>query len=112
MLVGLAVDYVVHLAEGYNMSEHKDRLSRTRDMLEEMATSVFAGACTTLGASLFMFFTQITFFTQFGIFLFCTVGFSLFFSLGMFSVLMSLIGPENDTGSLTALYRKIRGLKK
>ncbi|KAJ8303403.1 hypothetical protein KUTeg_019799 [Tegillarca granosa] len=112
MLVGLAVDYVVHLAEGYNMSEHKDRLSRTRDMLEEMATSVFAGACTTLGASLFMFFTQITFFTQFGIFLFCTVGFSLVFSLGMFSVLMSLIGPENDTGSLTALYRKMRGIKK
>jgi hypothetical protein len=49
LLVGLAVDYVVHLAEGYHLSLHKDRLSRTRDMLEEMGTSVFSGACTTLG---------------------------------------------------------------
>ncbi|OWF55417.1 protein dispatched homolog 3-like [Mizuhopecten yessoensis] len=113
MLVGLAVDYVVHLAEGYRNSLHKDRLHRTRDMLEEMATSVFSGACTTLGAALFMFLAKITFFMQFGIFLFCTIGFSLFFSLGLFSVLMGLIGPQNDTGSLRPIFNFIkRTLKK
>ncbi|XP_069118440.1 protein dispatched homolog 1-like isoform X1 [Argopecten irradians] len=108
MLVGLAVDYVVHLAEGYRNSLHKDRLNRTRDMLEEMATSVFSGACTTLGASLFMFLAQITFFMQFGIFMFCTIGFSLFFSLGLFSVLMGLIGPQNDFGSLHPVFNFIK----
>ncbi|XP_033735368.1 uncharacterized protein LOC117323939 [Pecten maximus] len=108
MLVGLAVDYVVHLAEGYRNSLHKDRLNRTRDMLEEMATSVFSGACTTLGAALFMFLAQITFFMQFGIFLFCTIGFSLFFSLGLFSVLMGLIGPQNDIGSLQPIFNFIK----
>lgn len=108
MLVGLSVDYVVHLAEGYHLSHHKDRLNRTRDMLEEMATSVFSGACTTLGASLFMFGALVQFFMQFGIFLFCTIGFSLFFSLGLFTLLMGLIGPQNNTGCLKTLYRKCR----
>lgn len=108
LLVGLAVDYVVHLAEGYHLSLHTDRKNRTRDMLEEMGTSVFFGACTTLGASSFMFFSVIQFFTQFGIFLFCTIGFSLFFSLGLFTVLMGLIGPEGEFGSLKVPYRKLR----
>lgn len=108
IVVGLAVDYVVHLAEGYHLSLHKDRLNRTRDMLEEMATSVFSGACTTLGASCFMFFAMVQFFLQFGIFLFCTIGFSLFFSLGLFTLLMGMLGPENNTGCLKTLFAKCR----
>lgn len=108
LLVGLAVDYVVHLAEGYHLSLHKDRLNRTRDMLVEMGTSVFFGACTTLGASAFMFFAQVQFFMQFGVFLFCTIGFSLLFSLGMFTLLMGLCGPENNTGCLKTLFAKLR----
>jgi uncharacterized membrane protein YdfJ with MMPL/SSD domain len=107
LLVGLAVDYVVHLAEGYHLSLHKDRLNRTRDMLEEMGTSVFSGACTTLGASAFMFFAKVQFFKQFGVFLFCTVGFSLLFSLGMFTLLMGLCGPENNNGCLKTLFAKL-----
>ena len=108
LVVGLSVDYVVHLAEGYHLSLHKDRLSRTRDMLEEMGMSVFFGACTTLGASTFMFLSQVQFFLQFGIFLFCTIGFSLFFSLGLFTVLMGMIGPENEVGDLKAFARWCR----
>jgi hypothetical protein len=61
----------------YHLSLHKDRLNRTRDMLKEMGTSVFSGACTTLGASAFMFFAVLRFFMQFGVFMFCTIGFSL-----------------------------------
>lgn len=105
LLVGLSVDYVVHLAEGYHLSKHTDRLSRTRDMLEDMAVPVFSGACTTLGASVFMFFSVILFFQQFGIFMFSTIGFSLLFSLGLFTTLMGLIGPENEFGSFVQLYR-------
>ena len=101
------MDYVVHLAEGYHLSLHKDRLNRTRDMLEQMGTSVFSGACTTLGASAFMFFAVIQFFMQFGVFLFCTIGFSLLFSLGMFTLLMGLCGPENNTGCLKTLFSKL-----
>ena len=106
MVVGLAVDYVVHLAEGYTHSLHSDRLSRVRDMLEEMGASVFYGACTTLGAAAFMFLTKLTFFKQFGIFMFATLGFSFVFSMGLFVTLLGLIGPENETGNVMALFRK------
>ena len=105
MVVGLTVDYVVHLAEGYTISLHTDRLSRVRDMLDEMAVSVFMGACTTLGASLFMFIAQLSLFFQFGIFMFCTIGFSLFFSMGMFVTLMGLFGPQGDTGNIVVMVK-------
>jgi hypothetical protein len=107
MVVGLTVDYVVHLAEGYTLSLHKDRFSRVRDMLDEMAVSVFFGAITTLGASCFMFIAQLSFFLQFGIFMFSTIGFSLFFSMGMFVTLMGMFGPQGDTGNLVVLFQKL-----
>jgi hypothetical protein len=65
-------------------------------MLEEMGTSVFSGACTTLGASSFMFFATLQFFMQFGVFMFCTIGFSLLFSLGLFDDAPRVVhAPEN-----------------
>ncbi|KAL4237665.1 hypothetical protein ACF0H5_002379 [Mactra antiquata] len=110
MVVGLTVDYVVHLAEGYHMSKHTDRKSRVQDMLEVMGISVFSGACTTLGASIFMFFAQIQFIIKFGMFMFCTIGFSLIYSLGFFTTLMGVIGPEGDRGSIDGVLRTIKYL--
>ncbi|XP_077990897.1 protein dispatched-like [Glandiceps talaboti] len=112
LIVGLAVDYVVHLAEGYHLSPKEDRLGRLQDMLEHVGVSVISGAATTLGASLFMLFAQILFFMQFGIFMFCTIGFSLIFSLGLFTTLLGLIGPQGETGSLKFIYRWVIGRKK
>ena len=107
MVVGLSVDYVVHLAEGYHRSAHADRMSRVKDMLEEVGISVFAGACTTLGASVFMLFAQILFIIKFGIFMLCTIGFSLLFALGFFTTVMGLVGPSGKTGDVTELYKSL-----
>lgn len=100
LVVGLAVDYCVHLADGYVRSKKTKRVDRLRDMLKTVGVSVLSGACTTLGASAFMLGSQIMFFCQFGIFMFCTIGFSIIFALGFFTVVVGLIGPEGDTGSL------------
>ncbi|XP_070181353.1 protein dispatched homolog 1-like isoform X2 [Littorina saxatilis] len=108
LVVGLAVDYVVHLAEGYHASAAQDRLTRTHDMLEHVGVSVLSGALTTLGASVFMCAAVILFFLQFGIFMFATIGFSLFYSLFGFSVLMGLLGPQGQTGSLVPVFRWLR----
>lgn len=108
----MSVDYVVHLAEGYHLSPHKDRVSRTRDMLEAMGSPVISGACTTLGASAFMFFAQIQFAFQFGTFIFCNIGFSLLFSLGFFTTFMGIFGPENDSGSLKNVYKSCKNRYK
>ena len=105
LVVGLAVDYVVHLAEGYSRSSHLTRKTRARDMLEEVGISVLSGATTTLGASLFLLFANILFFVQFGVFMFCTIGFSIIYSLGFFVPVIALLGPEREFGSLKPLYR-------
>lgn len=106
LVVGLAVDYCVHLAEGYSRSVHNDRRSRLKDTLEEVGISVLSGACTTLGASFFLLFATILFFKQFGIFMFCTIALSILYSLMFFITLLGIIGPENDFGSLRPLFRK------
>jgi multidrug efflux pump subunit AcrB len=106
LVVGLAVDYVVHLAEGYMELTQENRLVKVKHTLGHVGISVFSGACTTLGASIFMLAAKIVFFFKFGIFIFCTVSFSIFFSLFLFTALLSLIGPENDHGSLLPLVRR------
>jgi predicted RND superfamily exporter protein len=103
MVVGLTVDYVVHLAEGYHMSKRDDRKSRVQDMLEIMGISVFSGACTTLGASVFMFFAQIQFIIRFGMFMFSTIGFSLLYSLAFFTTIMGILGPNGNQGDIKVI---------
>ncbi|XP_064628942.1 protein dispatched-like [Lineus longissimus] len=107
-VAGLAVDYIVHMVEAYNMSEFKTRQDRTRDALKRIGISVLSGAVTTLGASCFMFFSKILFFMQFGTFIFCTVGFSLVFALIFFPVLLSICGPSGDTGSAKWFYLMVK----
>ncbi|XP_061195988.1 uncharacterized protein LOC133204259 [Saccostrea echinata] len=106
MVVGLAVDYVVHLAEAYNVSPNITRKDKTRNMLEKMGLSVLSGAFTTFGASVFMLGAHIKFVYEFGIFVMITVFTSLFFSLFGFTSFLLIFGPEGNTGSITALFKK------
>ena len=106
LVVGLAVDYVVHLAESYNHSSHTDRLHRIQSSLDLVGVSIISGAITTLGASFFMLFAQILFFVQFGIFMFSTIACSLLYAMGLFTTFMALAGPENDIGNLKSLCKK------
>lgn len=110
LIVGLAVDYVVHLAEGYIQSEEETRTKKVRYALSHVGVSVLSGACSTLGASIFMLAARILFFVQFAIFIFATIGFSILYSLFLFPTLMALLGPEGQTGSLIPLGRRIRNI--
>ena len=106
LLVGLSVDYVVHLAEAYSRSARTDRKGRVQDMLAEVGISVLSGAVTTLGSSIFLLPAKILFFVQFGLFMFCTIGFSILFALGFFVTAMAIIGPQGETGDIYAIFRK------
>ena len=108
MVVGLSVDYVVHLAEAYRMSTAYRRHDKVKDMLQSMGLSVISGALTTIGAAVFMLFAQIQFFFQFGIFIISTIGTSLTFSLLGFTTFMSLCGPQGETGSLMKAARECK----
>lgn len=108
LVVGLAVDYVVHLADGYVRSQKHSRGDRVRDTLGHVGISVLSGACTTIGASIFMLFARILFFFQFGIFMFCTIGLSIFYALFFFTTVLALVGPEGNTGSILPLMHHVR----
>jgi len=107
ILVGLSVDYIVHMAEGYSLSDCSTRRDKIREMLENVGISIVMGAVTTIGAAVFMIFAKIMFFFQFGIFLFCISSFSVIFSLLVFPAVLSVIGPENETGNITKPFRKL-----
>ena len=104
LVVGLAVDYTVHLAEGYSRSTHHTRRGRVYDMLDEVGISVISGAFTTLGSSMFMLFAKILFFSQFGLFMFCTIGFSILYALGFFVAILAICGPQEEFGSLKSVF--------
>lgn len=72
--------------------EYTRRL-RTVEALAHITISVFGGAASTLGSAFFLFFCEITYLSKFGHFLFMTIGYSIFFALGLFPVLLLLIGP-------------------
>lgn len=55
ILVGLSVDYVVHLAQAYVECKFIKRNERVKSALFEMGSTVFGGAITSLGASVMLF---------------------------------------------------------
>jgi len=102
VVIGLSIDYTVHLSEAYTESHHEDRQSRVVGMLEEMGVSVLSGAISTLGACFFMFFAPNTFFVRFATFIFATIVLSCLYSLTFFPALLSIIGPTGDVGNCFA----------
>lgn len=55
ILIGLSVDYVVHLAQDYKHSQATHRSAKTKQAFQEMGVSIFSGTVTTFlaGAALF-----------------------------------------------------------
>ena len=59
LVVGLAVDYCVHLAEGYSRSAHVDRKLRTRDALSEVGLGWFTiNTCVEMGFAVQYIYTE------------------------------------------------------
>ncbi|KAK3750726.1 hypothetical protein QZH41_017279 [Actinostola sp. cb2023] len=108
LVVGLSVDYVVHLADGYVRSPFHARQDKIRDALSTVGISVLSGATTTLGASVFMLAAKIVFFFQFGIFMFVTIGLSILYALFFFATLLALCGPNGNTGSILTIWQFLK----
>jgi len=108
MVVGMAVDYVVHLAESYLDSKYEDRHSRARDMLEIRGFSVLSGAISTLGGIFFLFFAFIVFFLKFATVIFFLIFTSLIYSLVFFTAVMDSIGPNGEFGAWKLVWQDIK----
>merc|ERR1712159_647067 len=101
MVIGLSVDYVVHMADAYLEAPAEERGERTKFMLTKMGAAVVNGGITTIGAAGFMCATYIIFFKKFGIVILVTVCQSLLTSLFFFSAMMIVIGPQGTFGNVS-----------
>mmetsp|Transcript_25152 Transcript_25152/g.32682 ORF Transcript_25152/g.32682 Transcript_25152/m.32682 type:complete len:932 (-) Transcript_25152:127-2922(-) len=112
ILVGFSVDYVVHISELYaKIGKEGSRLYKATQALRSMGVTILAGAITTFGSGLFLFFCTLTFFYKFAVMICLTITFSFAWSLGFLSTILMVLGPEKDFGSVKVMVNRIRGRK-
>jgi len=99
-VVGLSVDYTVHLLHSYNHSHASTKEDSAKHALAEMGISVTNSAITTLLAAVILFGCGFYFFFQFGGFIFFVIGFSILMSITFLIPLLLLLGPGGDGGKL------------
>ena len=105
VLVGLSVDYVVHLANSYIEADATDREARVVGSFEEMGVTVFGGACTSIGASAMLFLCYFQMFFKFGGFMFMTIVTSFIWANCFFMPMLSIMGPQGDDSNLFCSFR-------
>jgi hypothetical protein len=106
VLVGLSIDYVVHLANSYIEAEQHGRMERVQASFAEMGVTVFGGAATSIGASAMLFLCYFQMFFKFGGFMFMTIVTSFLWANCFFMPILSLLGPQGNTCSFAPLLTK------
>jgi len=97
LVVGMSVDYIIHLAHAFKNSLFDDRFYKSRAAVFARAVSVVSAAITTLGAVTPLLGAQLLILREFGqIFVMVTL-IAISFSVAFLVVLM-LIGPRRTRG--------------
>lgn len=110
MVIGLSVDYVVHLGHMYTVAGDEGFARREDRFIfsaERMGATVLAGAITTGGSAAVMFGCSLNFFYKLAVLLTCTVSYSILYALFFFLPMCLLLGPENKFGDWRQLFRKL-----
>jgi len=104
MVVGMSVDYVVHLAEAYLHSGEVLRVHAARRMLGIVGISVISGAVSTCGGIMFLIFSYNQFFYKFGLNIFFLMVMASLYAIVGFTAAMASFGPEGPQGNTTICY--------
>ncbi|KAG7341385.1 Patched family protein [Nitzschia inconspicua] len=98
ILIGVSVDFVIHLAHAYGHKRGEiSRGDRTKYSLLKMGPSILATAVTTILSAVVMLFTIITFFQKFALILFFTIIMATIGSFVFLLTCLDCIGPSNPT---------------
>eukprot|EP00730_Choanoeca_flexa_P014445 TRINITY_DN6321_c0_g1_i3.p1 TRINITY_DN6321_c0_g1~~TRINITY_DN6321_c0_g1_i3.p1 ORF type:complete len:1019 (+),score=305.40 TRINITY_DN6321_c0_g1_i3:108-3164(+) len=109
ILVGLAVDYVIHMAQAYRESRFHARFDRVRDALTVMGISVLSASITSMLSALVLVFTYIIFFQKFGTFILLTILMSTLWAFGFFMAMLSIMGNQTHHNDWRWIWNKITG---
>ena len=107
LVVGMAVDYLIHIAHAYRHSLATDRFFKSRAAFLARAYSIFSAAITTLAAVVPLLFARLLPLRDFGyVFAIVTIV-SLAFAVAFMAILMA-VGPLTTAGGLKATGRGAR----
>ena len=108
ILIGLSVDFVIHIGHAYNDAGKRglhSRYDRTREAFARMAFPIASAAFTTFASACVLFFCTITFFQKFGtivmISMICAINVSLLFYVS----LLATIGPQGSFGDISVCFK-------
>lgn len=97
ILIGLAVDYVIHLAHVYANSVLESRHEKMKQAFLEMGVSILSGTITTLGCGIALFGGRTITFRKFAVIITSTIIFSFLSAMLLFGAMCHIIGPERTT---------------
>jgi predicted RND superfamily exporter protein len=100
IIIGLSVDYCVHLAADYSESAHFHRKQKMKQSYRNMGESIVSGTITTLGSGAFLFGGKMVTFQKFAVIITSTIGVSFIASMLVFGAMMHTCGPMRGCGDL------------
>merc|ERR1712166_74809 len=98
VVVGMSVDFTVHLMHSYRESDEETRFAKARAALTEMGVSVFSGAITTFASACPLLFATFVFFSQFGTFIGVITSWSIIWAIFFLMTFALMVGPEPKAG--------------
>lgn len=106
VLIGLSVDYVVHLATSYQSSPLKTQKDKIQQAYGEMGISIMSGAVTTFGSGVFLFGGQFALFPKFALLITITIFASFLSAMLLFGAMANYVGPIDGRGDLKFCWSK------
>lgn len=106
IIIGLSVDYVVHLASDYKHSAEVDRGDKIRQAYMEMGISILSGTITTFGSGSALFGGQVITFRKFAVLITSTIILSFLMSMLLFGALCHILGPQKGFGDVDKCCKK------
>ncbi|GMH36912.1 hypothetical protein BSKO_04785 [Bryopsis sp. KO-2023] len=109
ILVGLSVDFALHISEAYLKSSADARRLRATEAIQRLGAPIFGAAITTILACLPLMMATILILKFFGIVVASSIALSILYGLGFLCPLLMLVGPDRQgcSGILPTKPRKI-----
>eukprot|EP00656_Telonema_subtile_P016717 TRINITY_DN18854_c0_g1_i1.p1 TRINITY_DN18854_c0_g1~~TRINITY_DN18854_c0_g1_i1.p1 ORF type:complete len:241 (+),score=68.99 TRINITY_DN18854_c0_g1_i1:253-975(+) len=108
MMIGLSVDYILHMAIAFVRADGSSRFAKAQGMMGETSSTVLGSAVTTATSAAVLLFCQIPLFNKVGAIVVCNSVSSVIVSLTLLPALMLVYGPKDDAQGKCVAWAKAR----
>lgn len=108
IVMGLAIDYVLHIGHAFVESKASTRFGKTNHAMIFIGPSVFAASFTTISSMVVLLFCQLYIFNQVGIIVAATLATGIVFCFFCFVPILMIAGPLRKKGDVCHMIRTCR----